>query len=89
MSQLSMVALTDYNWYKTLRSRSVTNEVNFWTPTPWNIRRLSKGDIVYFLLKKMGEKYADMGDLLRTKIWISKMPGNNTVRITGQAVSPK
>ncbi len=68
MSQLSMVALTDYNWYKTLRSRSVTNEVNFWTPTPWNIRRLSKGDIVYFLLKKKyGRKICGYGRFVAYK----------------------
>ena len=26
-------------------------EVNFWTPTPWNVRRLNRGDRFYFLRK--------------------------------------
>lgn len=54
MSGFSMIALTDYEWYKTLSQYATFEEVNFWTPTPWNIQKLKYGETVYLLLK---EKY--------------------------------
>ena len=51
MNYNAMVALTDYEWYDALRENPNFNEVNFWTPTPWNIRKLKAGGKVYFLLK--------------------------------------
>jgi putative restriction endonuclease len=35
--------------------------VNFWTPTPWNVRRLKPGDLLYFLLKAPIRKIAGFG----------------------------
>lgn len=58
-----MVALTDYDWYSTLMGLQSVDMVNFWTPTPWNVSGLSKGDKVYFLLKeKYGRKICGYGD---------------------------
>ncbi|KIL49481.1 HNH endonuclease [Jeotgalibacillus soli] len=45
------VALTNHYWYKNLSRRSLSQKVNFWTPGPWNIRKLKKGDLFLFLLK--------------------------------------
>ena len=34
-----------------LRDDQTVSEINFWTPTPWNLRRLAPGDLFYFLVK--------------------------------------
>jgi putative restriction endonuclease len=46
-------APTHQSWFNQLRSRPHGKIVNFWTPTPWNVRRLKPGDLLYFLLKGM------------------------------------
>lgn len=38
------VAQTDLNWFTYLKETCRTETVNFWTPTPWNVRKLSRGD---------------------------------------------
>ena len=45
------IAPTDLDWFETLREELVPSEINFWTPTPWNVGRLEQGDRFYFLLK--------------------------------------
>ena len=45
------IAPTDRDWYRLLRDDETVSEVNFWTPTPWNLRRLAPGDRFYFLVK--------------------------------------
>lgn len=47
---LCAVSLVKPEWFYYLRDRK-SNRVNYWTPTPWNIRKLKKGDRFYFLLK--------------------------------------
>jgi len=65
----SMVALTDYNWYLSLVDYSVDNRVNFWTPTPWNVKKLEKGNKVYFLLKQAyGRKICGWGSFIKYEI---------------------
>jgi putative restriction endonuclease len=45
------IAATDLDWFEVLSGELTISEVNFWTPTPWNISRLKQGDKFYFLLK--------------------------------------
>lgn len=42
---------TDGDWFRFLRKRQFSGLVNFWTPTDWHIKGLTKGDYWYFLLK--------------------------------------
>ncbi|WP_164841417.1 HNH endonuclease signature motif containing protein, partial [Rhizobium sp. Pop5] len=55
------IAPTDLDWFDRLRTGPVPNLINFWTPTPWNIRRLSSNDRFYFLLKHPVRKVAGYG----------------------------
>lgn len=45
------ISPTDNNWFYFNKSLSQSNSINFWTPTPWNVRRLKPGDRLYFMLK--------------------------------------
>lgn len=48
------VAPTDRSWFNFHRDRSLKDNlelVNFWTPTPWGIRGLQKGDLFLFKVK--------------------------------------
>ena len=45
------IAPTDLDWFELLSAGPPASEINFWTPTPWNIGRLEQGDRLYFLLK--------------------------------------
>lgn len=58
---MNAVAPTDINWFNYFRNSVDCSEVNFWTPTPWNLRRLKKGDKFYFLLKSPIRKIAGVG----------------------------
>lgn len=55
------IAPTDINWYKFFMNNDVPNEVNFWTPTPWNVRRLVEGEKLLFLLKAPYRKICGYG----------------------------
>ena len=56
------IAPTDLKWYQFLNSLDeAPNEVNFWTPTPWNVRRMSEGDKLLFLLKAPHRKICGLG----------------------------
>ena len=48
-----MIAITptDIDWFNFLKDRLNFQQINFWTDTPWNPRKLNKGDKFYFLLK--------------------------------------
>ncbi len=45
------IGLTDYNWYNTLRSKSI-DEVNFWRPGSTAFHALMSNDLFLFKLKK-------------------------------------
>jgi len=45
------IAITDHDWFEFLRMGQITNCINFWTPSPWNIRNLQSGDKFYFMRK--------------------------------------
>ncbi len=55
------IAPTDLDWFSRLRSAPTPAQVNFWTPTPWNVRGLSPGDRFYFLLKAPIRKIGGFG----------------------------
>jgi putative restriction endonuclease len=55
------IAPTDLDWFTQLRSITPPGLVNFWTPTPWNVRRLAPGDLLYFLLKSPIRKIGGYG----------------------------
>ncbi len=55
------IAPTDLEWFTQLRSITPPGLVNFWTPTPWNVRRLAPGDHLYFLLKSPIRKIGGYG----------------------------
>lgn len=66
MSNISMIALTDFDWYSFLNNSNINNQVNFWTPTPWNVKKMEVGDKVYFLLKKKyGRKICGFGSFVK------------------------
>lgn len=56
-----VISLTDNTWFRFLKDNELNSFVNFWTPTPWNIKKLKQGDRWYFLLKspvrQLGEFY--------------------------------
>jgi hypothetical protein len=55
------MAPTDIDWYNFFRNNPVPNEVNFWTPTPWNIKKMTEGDKLLFLLKSPYRKVCGYG----------------------------
>ncbi len=58
------IAPTDHDWLENLTAELSPSVVNFWTPTPWNLTRLSEGDRFHFLLKAPYRKVAGYGDFL-------------------------
>ena len=55
------IAPTDTDWFYILRRESLGDAVNFWTPTPWNVRSLRPSDLWYFRLKAPISKIAGFG----------------------------
>ena len=45
-----VVAVTDYDWFRTLSQRPELNEANFWAPSPKNFHALSAGELFLFKL---------------------------------------
>jgi putative restriction endonuclease len=59
------VALTDQYWFEYLRKNEFSGVVNFWTPTPWGIRKLTRGSNFYFFRKTPVRKVAGGGKFVR------------------------
>ena len=55
------IANTDLDWFEFHRQHLVSGTVNFWTPTPWRVRRLDPGDRFYFMLKTPIRKVGGFG----------------------------
>lgn len=55
------IAPTDLEWFDRLRTGPTPELINFWTPTPWNVRRLTANDRFYFLLKRPIRKVGGYG----------------------------
>ena len=59
------IAPTDLNWFEQLRNEGYDQSpVNFWTPTPWNIKQLRKGDKLFFMLKSPIRKIGGYGEFI-------------------------
>jgi putative restriction endonuclease len=61
------ISPTDIEWFNFLRTEGLNSEVNFWTPTPWNISRLKNGDKLYFMLKSPIRKIGGYGHFVDYK----------------------
>src|SRR5215469_14368385 len=59
------IAPTDLDWFEWMRGEPMPRVVNFWTPTPWGIKRLSLGDRLYFMLKAPIRKIGGYGTFVR------------------------
>lgn len=55
------IAPTDIEWFDYLKENLSSDKINFWTPTPWNVRQLKEGDKLYFLLKSPSRKIGGFG----------------------------
>ena len=58
------ISPTDIEWFKFLRREGLNSEINFWTPTPWNVSQLSSGDKLYFMLKSPIRKIGGYGQFV-------------------------
>ena len=61
------ISPTDIDWFKFLRNEGLNTEINFWTPTPWNVSKLESGDRLYFMLKSPIRKIGGYGQFLEYK----------------------
>lgn len=93
LREMFAIAPTDLNWFQQLRIEGVHGDViNFWTPTPWNISRLKKGDKLYFMLKSPIRKIGGFGKFVEYKnmkaheAW-KKYGRDNGVENLGQLIS--
>lgn len=59
-----VISPTDYNWLQQLKASGSNSYVNFWTPTPWNIKKLKPGSKWYFLLKSPIRKIGGFGEFV-------------------------
>ncbi len=55
------IAPTDLGWFRQMHSGRPGPIVNFWTPTPWGVRSLRRGDRLYFMLKAPIRKIGGFG----------------------------
>ncbi len=61
------ISPTDIEWFKYLRTKGFNSEINFWTPSPWNVSKLKTGDKLYFMLKSPIRKIGGFGQFLEYK----------------------
>ena len=72
------VSVTDQDWFEFLRDREYSGQVNFWTPTPWSVRRLNAGDEWHFLLKSPIRKLSGYGSSRSIRSFLFGKPGDST-----------
>jgi len=78
------IAPTDLSWFRQLRTEGIkSNIINFWTPTPWNIKQLSKGNKLYFMLKSPIRKIGGYGKFFEYKNMSISEAWNNYGRDNG------
>ena len=69
LTKKAAISPTDLDWFHQLRAESLEDDViNFWTPTPWNLKKISRGDNYYFMLKSPIRKIGGYGKFLEYKI---------------------
>jgi putative restriction endonuclease len=76
------IAPTDHDWFERMRDGPIGRIVNFWTPTPWNVKGLQPGDRLYFMLKAPVRKIGGFGTFIRyadmsaSDAWVTYGLGN-------------
>ena len=61
------IAPTDLDWFERIRTGPIGSVVNFWTPTPWEVKGLHQQDRLYFMLKSPIRKIGCYGTFLQYK----------------------
>lgn len=74
------IAVTDNEWFENIRAAQ-HQMVNFWTPTPWAVRRLVPGDHWYFMRKAPVRRIGGYGEFVRYR----EMPVADAWQIFGAA----
>ena len=59
------IAPTDLDWFERIRTGPIGKTVNFWTPTPWEVKGFREGDRLYFMLKSPVRKIGGYGSFVR------------------------
>lgn len=59
------ISPTDEEWFSLLKSYQYLDRINFWTPTPWNIKSLKSGDRLYFMLKAPIRKIGGYAEVVK------------------------
>jgi putative restriction endonuclease len=59
------IAPTDLEWFERIRIGPIGRIVNFWTPTPWDVKGFREGDRLYFMLKAPIRKIGGFGAYVR------------------------
>lgn len=59
------IAPTDNDWFGFLKGTELNSYVNFWTPTPWNVKKLNPSDRWYFLLKSPIREIGGFGEFVQ------------------------
>lgn len=59
------IAPTDFDWFDRVRTGPLGKFVNFWTPTPWQVKGFHEGDRLYFMLKAPVRKIGGYGSFVR------------------------
>ncbi len=62
-----VISPTDNYWFQFLKESGFNSYVNFWTPTPWNIKKLKPRSRWYFLLKSPIRQIGGFGEFVEYK----------------------
>lgn len=82
-----VVAVTNVDWFKTLRGLPKIDVVNFWRPGSANFKALQPGELMYFLLASPIRKIGGYGTfesfekMTVSKAWLEFGAGNGTLSV--------
>lgn len=82
-----VVAVTNVEWFMTLRGLPAMNEVNFWRPGSANFKALKPGELFYFLLASPIRKIGGYGTfrsfekMTISDAWMEFGAGNGALHI--------
>lgn len=65
--EMFAISPTDKNWFDFLKIMGFNSGVNFWTPTPWNVKGIKNRDRLYFMLKSPIRKIGGFGEFAEYK----------------------
>lgn len=61
------IGVTDIAWFEFLREENITECINFWAPTQWNVRKFNERDYFFFMLKSPIRKLGGYGRFVEYK----------------------